>query len=90
MKRGRKSWKEMLNEPLDYNYGTINGKYSKYKKGEKITDLDTLLKQKQVIFYDMCRNIAWVESQQLRSVLRFLKNGCLYKAELKPKKEKRK
>ena len=89
-KRGRKSLKEIMEKGIEIDwstYGSIYSKKSKYKKGEAIKDLDTLMKQKVIIFVDMCRNIDWVLSQQLRWILRFLKEGCIYYAIPKNKEE---
>ena len=83
MKRGRKSWKEKLNEPIDYNYGTIYGKYSKYERGKVITDLDTLLEQKRIIFCNYCINQEWVRNQQVGWLLKRIDDKAFHKAKLK-------
>lgn len=84
-KRGRKSWSEM--KFLDYSYGTINGKYSKYKRGEVITDIKVLLEQKVVIWDDLTKNIEIIKSLPLRVVLNQLNRKSFYFAILKDKKD---
>lgn len=86
-KRGRKSWKEMLDKEHDWNYGTINGKYSKYKRGEVITDIKVLLEQKTVIGGDLTKNIEVIKSLPLRVVLDVLNRKSFYFAILKNKEE---
>lgn len=86
-KRGRKSWKEMLGKDIDWNYGTINGKYSKYKRGEVITDIKVLLEQKTVIWDNLTKNIEIIKSLPLRVVLNALNRKSFYFAILKNEKE---
>lgn len=91
-KRGRKSWKERLNtnnrKDIDLNYGTINGKYSKYKRGEVITDIKVLLDQKVVIWIDTTKNIEILKSLPLRIILNSLEHKLFYFAILKNEKDK--
>lgn len=90
-KRGRKSWKEMMEKGIEIDwetYGTINSPKSKYLRGDKIHDINSLLKQKVVVFGNICRNIDWVLSQQLREIIYFLEKGALYYAIPKEKKKK--
>ena len=81
-KRGRKSWKELMKagKEIDWNYGTINGKYSKYKRGEAITDIKTLLEQKVIIWNNMTKNVEMIKSLPLRIVLGCLEHKCFYYA----------
>ena len=53
----------------------------KYRKGEKITSLDELVKQEFVYFYDKITHIGWVCSWQLRLAHKYIIRGCLYYAE---------
>ena len=87
-KRGRKSWKELAKKDFDWNYGTINGKYSKYKRGEVITDIKVLLEQKVVIWSDTTKNIEILKSLPLRIILNSLEHKSFYFAILKNEKDK--
>lgn len=53
----------------------------KYRKGEKITSLDELVKQEFVYFFDRINHIGWVKSWQINLALRYIERGCLYYAE---------
>lgn len=83
-KRGRKSWKEILKnnkgKDFDWNYGTINGKYSKYKRGKVITDIKVLLEQKVVIWDELTKSVEMIKSLQLRFVLSALEHKSFYYA----------
>lgn len=93
-KRGRKSWKEILKtnkgKNIDFNYGTINGKYSKYKRGEVITDIKVLLEQKVVIWSETTKSIEILKSLPLRIILSSLEHKLFYFAILKNEKEGKK
>lgn len=85
-KRGRKSIHELMERnEFTWDYGTINGKYSKYKKGEKITDIKILLEQKIVIWGYQAKSIEIIKSLPMRVVLDALDNGGFYYAILKEK-----
>lgn len=90
-KRGRKSWEEILKtnkgKDIDWNYGTINGKYSKYKRGKAITDIKVLLEQKVVIWGNVTKNIEVVKNLPLRTILNILEYRSFYFAILKNEKE---
>ena len=90
-KRGRKSWEEILKtnrgKDIDWNYGTIYGKYSKYKRGKVITDIKVLLEQKTVIWGDLTKNIEIIKSLPLRIILMSLEHKSFYFAILKDKKD---
>lgn len=87
-KRGRKSIHELMDRnEFNWGYGTINGKYSKYKRGEAITDIKVLLEQKVIIWTDITKNIEMIKSLPLRVVLGCLEVGCFYYAVPKEKKE---
>ena len=83
-KRGRKSWEEIFKtnkgKNIDWDYGTINGKYSKYKRGEAITDIKVLLDQKVVIWNEITKNIGMIKSLPLRIVLSSLERKSFYYA----------
>lgn len=83
-KRGRKSIHELMEDEFDWNYGTINGKYSKYTKGEKITNFNDFINQEVFITGNQVRNKAWLLNQQLRVALNFFSGGVYYAI---PKKE---
>lgn len=85
-KRGRKSIHELMEDEknIDWNYGTINGKYSKYKKGERITNFNDFINQDVFITGNQVRNKAWLLNQQLRVALNFFSGGVYYAI---PKKE---
>ena len=53
----------------------------KYRKGEKITSLDELVKQEFVYFADKINHIGWVKSWQVSLALRYIERGWLYYAE---------
>ena len=53
----------------------------KYRKGDKITSLDELVKQEFVYVFDRINHIAWVKSWQVSLALEYIKRGCLYYAE---------
>lgn len=91
-KRGRKSWRERIKEgkEYDWNYGTINGKYSKYNRGEVILDIKNLLEQKVIIWQDTTKNIEMLKSLPLRVVLSCLEHKCFYYAIPKEKKKEEK
>lgn len=90
-KRGRKSIHELMEKnEFTFGYGTINGKYSKYKRGEVITDIKTLLEQKVIIWYDTTKNIEMLKSLPLRVVLSCLEGKCLYYAIPKENEKKEK
>lgn len=88
-KRGRKSWRERIEieKEHDWNYGTINGKYSKYKRGDVITDIKVLLEQKVIIWNDITKNVEMLKSLPLRVVLSCLEHKCFYFAILKDTKK---
>lgn len=87
-KRGRKSWKELIKDNgFDWHYGTIYGKYSKYKRGKVITDIKILLEQKIVIWGEITKSVEIIKSLPLRVVLNALNNKMFYFAVLKDKKE---
>ena len=88
-KRGRKSIHELVEKnEFNWDYGTINGKYSKYTKGEKIEDIKDLLEQKIVIWGYQAKNIEMIKSLPMRVVLNALDNGGFYYAIPKEKGEK--
>lgn len=87
-KRGRKSIHELIKRnEFTFSYGTINGKYSKYKRGEAITDIKVLLEQKVIIWTDTTKNIEMLKSLPLRVVLSCLEHRCFYFAILKDSKK---
>ena len=53
----------------------------KYRKGEKITSLDELMKQEFVFFFDKITNRGWFASWQMRLAKSYIVRGFLYKAE---------
>lgn len=53
----------------------------KYRKGDKITSLDELVKQEFVYVFDRINHIAWVKSWQVSLALRYIERGQLYYAE---------
>ena len=53
----------------------------KYRKGEKITSLDELVKQEFVYFYDKITHRGWFGSWQFRMTYQLLVRGCIYYAE---------
>lgn len=53
----------------------------KYRRGEKITSLDELVKQEFVYFYDKITHCGWFGSWQFRMAYHLLERGCLYYAE---------
>lgn len=81
-KRGRKSWEEIMKTEKnpDFNYGTINGKYSKYKKGDPIPDITTLLEQNVVIWGETTKNIEVLKNLPLRIILMSLVHKSFYYA----------
>lgn len=90
-KRGRKSIHELMERnEFTFSYGTINGKYSKYKRGEAITDIKVLLEQKVIIWYDTTKHIEMLKSLPLRVVLSSLEHKCFYYAIPKEKNKKEK
>lgn len=90
-KKGRKSIHELMKDEknIDWNYGTINGKYSKYTKGERITNFNDFINQDVFITGNQVRNKAWLLNQQLRVALNFFSGGVYY-AIPKEKKENKK
>ena len=87
-KRGRKSIHELMEKnEFTFSYGTINGKYSKYKRGEAITDIKVLLEQKVIIWNDITKNVEMIKSLPLRVVLDCLEHRCFYFAILKDTKK---
>ena len=87
-KRGRKSLKELLEnkDKIDlWKYGTVEGKYSKYKAGKVIKTVDEFLKQKVVIWHNECKNVEIIKSLQFRFVLRAIESGSFRYAVLKKK-----
>lgn len=90
-KRGRKSWEEIIKseEAYDCNYGTINGKYSKYKKGDPIPDITTLLEQNVVIWGETTKNIESLKNLPLRIILMSLVDKYFYYAIPKEKRGKK-
>lgn len=88
-KRGRKSIHELMKDEknIDWNYGTINGKYSKYTKGDRIINFNEFINQEVFIYGNFVKNRAWLLNQQLRVVLSFFSGGVYY-AIPKEKKEK--
>lgn len=88
-KRGRKSIHELMEKnEFTFSYGTINGKYSKYKRGEVITDIKVLLEQKVIIWNDITKNVEMLKSLPLRVVLDCLEHRCFYYAIPKEKNKK--
>lgn len=80
-KRGRKSIHELMEKnKFTFSYGTIDGKYSKYKRGKLILDIKTLLEQKVIIWGRMTKNIEMIKSLPLRVVLSSLEHKCFYYA----------
>lgn len=69
---------------IDYRKGTIDGKYAKYDRGDKINTLDELFEQDVFIWMNATRNKAWLESQQLRWIKKHIL-GYAYKCVLKKK-----
>ena len=53
----------------------------KYRKGEKITSLDELVKQEFIYFFDKITHNGWFMFWQFRMTKRFLDRGFLYYAE---------
>lgn len=91
-KRGRKPIKEMIEKRIQIDWSTydsIRSPNSKYTRGEKIETLDDLLRQRVVILNFKAVNYAWVLSQQIRWVMRFLQEGCFYYAIPKNKEKKK-
>ena len=78
---------ESKEKDIDWNKGTIYGKYSKYEMGDKIETLEELLTQEVFIWCSSVRNKAWLLSQQLRWVLTSIV-GHSYKCRLKKKDNK--
>ena len=52
----------------------------KYKKGEKITSLDELVKQEFIYFYDRITHNGWFMSWQCRMARSLIERGVLYYA----------
>ena len=52
-----------------------------YRKGEKITSLDSLTKQEFIYFFDKITHCEWFLSWQFRLAARYIQRGCLYYAE---------
>lgn len=52
----------------------------KYKIGEKITTLEELMKQDFVYFCGGIKHIEVIKSMQYRGIIRFIQDGCFYKA----------
>ena len=84
VKRGRKPWYEVK----DLNYGTIKGKYSKYERGDVITDINVLLTQKVVIWGELTKNIAVLKNLPLRVIVDAIERGQIYYAVPKIKEVK--
>lgn len=55
-------------------------KKRKYKKGERITSLDELVKQEFVYWNDKITHHGWFKSWQLRMTEDAIKRGIIYKA----------
>ena len=53
----------------------------KYRKGDKITSLDELVKQEFVYFFDKITHCEWFKSWQFRLAQRYIERGLLYYAE---------
>jgi hypothetical protein len=53
----------------------------KYRKGDKITSLDELANQEWIYFYDKITHNGWFMSWQFGLAMRYIKRGCLYRAE---------
>ena len=53
----------------------------KYRKGEKITSLDELMKQEFVYVWDKVTALGGFGSCQLRLARSYIQRGCLYYAE---------
>lgn len=88
-KRGRKSIHELMEKnEFTFSYGTINGKYSKYKRGEVITDIKILLEQKVIIWNNITKNIEALKCLPVRIVLDSLEHKCFYYAIPKEKNKK--
>jgi hypothetical protein len=69
---------------IDYRKGTIDGKYAKYDRGDKINTLDELLKQDVFIWGNVTRNQAWLRCQQFNWIMEHVL-GYAYKCVLKKK-----
>jgi len=69
---------------IDYRKGTIDGKYAKYDRGDKINTLEELFQQDVFIWMNTTKNKAWLESQQLRWIKEHVL-GYAYKCVLKKK-----
>jgi hypothetical protein len=53
----------------------------KYRKGERITSLDELSKQKFIYFFDKITHCGWFMSWQFSLAKRYIDRGVLYYAE---------
>lgn len=53
----------------------------KYRKGNRITSLDELMKQEFVYVWDKVTALGWFGSWQLRLARSYIQRGCLYYAE---------
>lgn len=53
----------------------------KYRKGEKISSLDELTKQKFIYFYDKITHVEWFTSWSLRLATHYIRQGVLFYAE---------
>ena len=53
----------------------------KYRKGEKITSLDELMKQEFVYFRDKITHIGWFCGWQVRMAEAYIQSGMVYYAE---------
>lgn len=53
----------------------------KYRKGEPITSLDELAKQKFIYAHDKIHHCGWFNSWQISLATRYIQNGSLYYAE---------
>ena len=56
---------------------------ARYKKGEQITSLDELARQKFVYVHDKITHCGWCLSWQIRVAKRYLDAGVVWKAVLK-------
>lgn len=62
-------------------------KKRKYKKGDRVTSIDELLKQEFVYWNNKITHKGWFGSWQLRMTANAIKNGSIYKAIKKESEE---
>jgi hypothetical protein len=53
----------------------------KYRKGDKITSLDELVKQEFVYVHGKITHVAWAKSWQVSLALMYIERGSIYYAE---------